>query len=105
MRDDDEVIIPGRRYPSLLGVTFVSALISAAVSVVMVLSIMRGWPVDLTALATLPGAARTDVTPQDSRVPDVNGMAAEAADELLSARKLRLVVRDRRADPKVASAR
>ena len=36
-------------------------------------------------------------------MPDVNGMAAEAADELLSARKLRLVVRDRRADAKVAA--
>jgi beta-lactam-binding protein with PASTA domain len=101
MRDDDEVIIPGRRYPSLLGVMFVSTLISAVVSVVTVLSVLRGWPFDLTALATMSGAARTEVTPQDSRVPDVNGMAAEAADELLSARKLRLVVRDRRADPKV----
>jgi len=33
----------------------------------------------------------------------VVGMRAEAADELLSARKLRLVVRERRADPAVAS--
>ena len=102
MRDDDEVIIPGRHYPSLLGVTFVSALISASVSVVMVLSILRGWPVDLTALATPSGSGTRRCDAARLAGADVNGMAAEAADELLSARKLRLVVRDRRADPKVA---
>jgi serine/threonine-protein kinase len=102
MRDSDDVIIPGRR-PSLFGAMLLSALTSAVVSVLTVLSVLRGWPVDLSPLGMAPsGAAPAEVAAvQDARVPDVNGMAAEAADELLSARKLRLVVRDRRADPKV----
>jgi serine/threonine-protein kinase len=78
---------------------FVSALVSAVVSVCTVYAALR-W-------GGLPGglsAASPAAEPRlEARVPDVVGMRAEAADELLSARKLRLVVRERRGDPAVAA--
>lgn len=101
MRLDEDVVISSsssRRGPGLLSVVFVSAITSAVISVLTVLAVQRGG-IDLGAI--LAGGAHHAPADQDSRVPDVNGMSADAADELLSARKLRLVVRDRRADPRI----
>lgn len=89
--DPNYVVIPGRRGPGLASVIFVSMLTSALVSAVTVVLLLQSG-----VLASLPGllvpASRSnDVT----RVPDVVGMAADNADELLSARKLRFVVKGR----------
>ena len=85
--------------PGFGTLVFVSALVSAVVSVCTVYAALR-WGGLQGALAATGSAAEAQ---PEARVPDVVGMRAEAADELLSARKLRLVVRERRADPTVAT--
>lgn len=80
----------------MLSVVLVSTLTSIVVSALTVFGLQRGG---LDAL--LFRGMQSAPADQDARVPDVNGMSADAADELLSARKLRLVVRDRRTDPRV----
>jgi len=84
--------------PGFGTLVFVSALVSAVVSVCTVYAALR-WGGLPGGLAMAGSAAESQA---EARVPDVVGMRAEAADELLSARKLRLVVRERRADPAVA---
>src|SRR5690349_20344074 len=84
--------------PGFGTLVFVSALVSAVVSVCTVYAVLR-WGGLHGGLAALSGA---ETAAPEARVPDVVGMRAEAADELLSARKQRLVVRERRADPQVA---
>jgi serine/threonine-protein kinase len=84
--------------PGFGTLVFVSALVSAVVSVCTVYAALR-WGGLPGSLAVAGSAAEPQL---EARVPDVVGMRAEAADELLSARKLRLVVRERRADPSVA---
>jgi eukaryotic-like serine/threonine-protein kinase len=85
--------------PGFGTLVFVSALVSAVVSVCTVYAALRwGGLNGVLAIAAPAGEQQPE-----ARVPDVVGMRAEAADELLSARKLRLVVRERRADPAVAA--
>lgn len=85
--------------PGFGTLVFVSALVSAVVSVCTVYAALRWGGLQ----GALTGTASAAEQQPEARVPDVVGMRAEAADELLSARKLRLVVRERRADPAVAS--
>ena len=85
--------------PGFGTLVFVSALVSAVVSVCTVYAALR-WGGLQGALAGTASAAEQQ---PEARVPDVVAMRAEAADELLSARKLRLVVRERRPDPAVPS--
>ncbi|MFI5306501.1 MAG: PASTA domain-containing protein [Polyangiales bacterium] len=93
--------IPGQRRPGFFSVVFVSALTSSVVSVVTVGLLLRyGASLGPITLAAQP-QHEPDV--QVARVPDVVGISAEAADELLAARKLRLVVKERRADTTVPS--
>ncbi len=102
MRDSDPNYgrIPLRYGPGYGAVFLSSTIISVVVSVATFYALSRyGGP--------LPnfggGAAAENISGGEPvRVPDVVGMAAESADELLSARKLRFVVRERRADSSVA---
>jgi serine/threonine-protein kinase len=83
--------------PGFGTLVFVSALVSGVVSVCTVYATLRWGGLNGAMLGTAPAE------PAEARVPDVVGMRAEAADELLSARKLRLVVRERRADLVIAA--
>jgi serine/threonine-protein kinase len=83
--------------PGFGTLVFVSALVSAVVSVCTVYATLRWGGLNAVLFGATPA-----VEAAESRVPDVVGMRAEAADELLSARKLRLVVRERRADLVIA---
>jgi beta-lactam-binding protein with PASTA domain len=92
--DDDYV--PGQRRMGAGAIIVISVLLSTAASVLAV----RGL---LEAGLLLPHATVGQAGPvTETRVPDVVGMAADAADELLSARKLRMVVSERRADERIA---
>jgi beta-lactam-binding protein with PASTA domain len=99
--DYEPSYIPGQRRPGFGTVVFVSVLTSAAVSVGTVAALMRwgalGLFLGLGTMQTQQPAAE----PLAARIPDVVGISAEAADELLTTRKLRLVVHERRAHPTV----
>jgi serine/threonine-protein kinase len=103
MRDDDSGYIPGARRPGFGTVVFVSMLTSAAVSIFTVTALMRWGTLGaaLQGLGLQPQAPAHAPDAPAARIPDVVGMSAEAADELLTARKLRLVVQERRAHPTV----
>jgi serine/threonine-protein kinase len=73
----------------------ISVLLSTAASVLAV----RGL---LEAGLLLPHVTASQGPVTEARVPDVVGMAADAADELLSARKLRMVVQERKPDERIA---
>jgi len=92
MEDD---YVPGQRRMGAGAIIVISVLLSTAASVFAV----RGL---LEAGLLVPHAAVTQGPVTETRVPDVVGMAADAADELLSARKLRMVVQERRADERIA---
>jgi eukaryotic-like serine/threonine-protein kinase len=100
MRYEEEEEYVASRAPHQTGagtVILVSMLTSAIVSLATVFAVHRwGLPDVMGLLAPSAPAAEPAATPV--RVPDVIGMRAEAADELLTARKLRLVIRERRAD-------
>jgi len=74
---------------------FISALVSAVVSICTVYVVLR-WGGAQAALAAVVSPAS-----DSARVPNVVGMRSDAADELLTARKLRLIVREQRADDSV----
>ncbi len=98
----DPSYIPGQRRPGFGTVVFISTLTSAVVSVLTVGLLLRYGSLAQVLLAAAPPAAPAAASDaQDARVPDVANMSADAADELLSARKLRLVVKERRPDPNV----
>lgn len=92
MNDD---YVPGQRRMGAGAIIIISVLLSTAASVLAVRGLLEAGllvPHDL--------AGQGPVT--ETRVPDVVGMAADAADELLSARKLRMVVQERRPDERIA---
>jgi serine/threonine-protein kinase len=91
--DPNYVVIPGRRGPGLASVILVSALTSALVSTVTLVILLQTGALAAVPGLLAPGAAAQSV--DATRVPDVVGMAADNADELLSARKLRFVVKGR----------
>jgi serine/threonine-protein kinase len=98
--DPNYVVIPGRRGPGLAAVIFVSALTAALVSAATVVGLARSGSLpSLVAMGASTGAPAGDAM----RVPDVVGMTAENADELLSARKLRFVVKGRQTHPTAAA--
>lgn len=87
--------VPGQRRMGAGAIIVIATLLSTAASVLVVYLLMeRGLlhagPV---ALVTVP------VT--EARVPDVVGMPAATADELLSARMLRMVVKEQATDARV----
>jgi serine/threonine-protein kinase len=91
--DPNYVVIPGRRGPGVAAVILISALTAALVSALTVVMLLQTG-----ALAAIPGMFGPGAAAQAAavtRVPDVVGMAADNADELLSARKLRFVVKGR----------
>lgn len=92
MNDD---YVPGQRRMGAGAIIVISVLLSTAVSVLAV----RGL---LEAGLLIPHAAAGQGPVSEARVPDVVGMAADAADELLSARKLRMIVQERRHDERIA---
>src|SRR5262245_4122402 len=96
--DPQYVVVPERR-PGFGAVVFISALTSAAVSVCTAYVLMRyGGPgISAQFAATAPPPAEPHAL-----VPDITGMSMDAADGLLGARKLRLVVKERRADASAA---
>jgi eukaryotic-like serine/threonine-protein kinase len=97
--DPNYLVIPGRRQPGWFAVIFTASLISALVSAATVITLLRFGSVG--PLAALLGSPSSP-TPADAvRVPDVVGMPAESADELLQARRLRFVVHERRGDATV----
>jgi beta-lactam-binding protein with PASTA domain len=99
----DPSYIPGQRRPGFGTVVFISMLTSSAVSVLTVALLLRYGSL-AGAAGLFPPAAQHESEPAvDARLPDVVNMSAEAADELLSARKLRLVVKERRAHPTVVA--
>jgi eukaryotic-like serine/threonine-protein kinase len=73
----------------------ISVLLSTAASVLAVRALLE-------AGLLMPHATATEGPVSETRVPDVVGMAAGAADELLSARKLRMVVQERKPDERIA---
>jgi eukaryotic-like serine/threonine-protein kinase len=94
--DPNYVVIPGRRGPGIAAVILVSSLTAALVSAATVVALTRSGALpSLAAMGGRSGASLGD----GMRVPDVVGMAAENADELLSARKLRFVVKGRQTHP------
>lgn len=98
--DPNYVVIPGQRRPGLGAVIFTSMLTSGLVSALTVFGLLRFGGGDAFALLfDAPAAQAGDPV----RVPDVLGMAAESADELLSARDLRFVVEARRPDATAAA--
>lgn len=91
--------IPGHHGPGYAAVFLSSILTSAIVSAATVYALTRyGGALPGFAAGAVADDARAS---EPVRVPDVVGMAAESADELLSARKLRFVVRERRPDTAV----
>lgn len=90
--DDDYV--PQRRMGAG-AIIVISVLLSTAASVLAVRALLEAGL--LTPHVTASQAETTE-----TRVPDVVGMAADAADELLSARKLRMVVKERNPDERIA---
>lgn len=92
MNDD---YVPGQRRMGAGAIIVISVLLSTAASVLAV----RGL---LEAGLLLPHVTAGQGPVTETRVPDVVGMAADAADELLSARKLRMVVQERKADERIA---
>jgi beta-lactam-binding protein with PASTA domain len=98
--DPNYVVIP-RRGPGLASVVLVAALTAALVSAGTVIAIVQSGA--LPALASLTSAGRSAPGADAVRVPDVVGMAAENADEILSARKLRFVVKGRQTHPTAAA--
>ena len=81
---------------SYTAVILISALTSAVVSVATVLAFQR------SGLGTQPPPA-AQAEPSYVLVPDVTGLAADTARELLAGRQLRLVIRERRADAERAA--
>jgi eukaryotic-like serine/threonine-protein kinase len=101
MRYEEEEEYVASRAPQQAGagtVILVSMLTSAIVSLATVFAVQRWGLPDVTGMLSR-SAPPAEATAAPVRVPDVIGMRAEAADELLTARKLRLVIRERRADP------
>jgi serine/threonine-protein kinase len=100
MREPDpNYMLIRQRRPGLAAVFVVSALTSVLVSALTVVALSRwGGPGSLASL--LAAAAPAHAAGPEVRVPDVVGMTADNADELLSARKLRFVVKERRGDQK-----
>jgi beta-lactam-binding protein with PASTA domain len=98
----DPSYIPGQRRPGLGTVVFISALTSAAVTIFTMAALIRwgalGAAIGLSASWNAPPPQPETLA---ARIPDVVGMSAEAADELLSGRKLRLVVHERKPHPTV----
>jgi len=92
MNDD---YVPGQRRMGAGAIIVISVLLSTAASVLAV----RGL---LEAGLLIPHVTASQGPVTETRVPDVVGMAADAADELLSARKLRMVVQERKADERIA---
>jgi len=90
--DDDYV--PQRRMGAG-AIIVISVLLSTAASVLAVRALLE-------AGLLMPHATASQAPATETRVPDVVGMAADAADELLSARKLRMVVQERNPDEKIA---
>jgi eukaryotic-like serine/threonine-protein kinase len=90
--DDDYV--PQRRMGAG-AIIVISVLLSTAASVLAVRALLE-------AGLLMPHAVAGQGPVTETRVPDVVGMAADAADELLSARKLRMVVQERKPDEKIA---
>lgn len=91
--NDGDRYIPG--YSNRPG-TFTLVLVSTLCSTALTLSALYG----LAALGLFPAlpASAAGSAATETRVPHVVGMLATAADELLAARKLRLVVTERRSD-------
>jgi beta-lactam-binding protein with PASTA domain len=98
--NDYEGYVPGQRRPGFGTVIFVSVLTSAVVSVFSVAALMR-WGTLGVLLGLGPMQQHSAAEPLAARIPDVVGISAEAADELLTTRKLRLVVHERRSHPTV----
>lgn len=77
---------------------FVSVLTSAVVSFATVQLAMRSGLLELD-FARRRGDAPPAAVASDARVPELVGLTVQAADELLAALKLRIVVSERRSDP------
>jgi len=101
--EEDEYVASRASHQTGAGtVILVSMLTSAIVSLATVLAVQRWGLPDVTGMLTRSApAAEPTATAAPVRVPDLIGMRAEAADELLTARRLRLVIRERRADQAV----
>lgn len=89
MRDSDPGYVPQRRMGAG-AIIIISTLLSTGASVLAVRALLEAG-----LLQVRPVAAAEPVA-NESRVPDVVGMPADASDELLSARKLRMIVQDRK---------
>jgi serine/threonine-protein kinase len=78
-------------------IIMISILLSTGASVLAVRALLEAG-----LLQVKPVAAGEPVA-NESRVPDVVGMPADASDELLSARKLRMIVQDRKPHDRIAA--
>lgn len=102
--DEEDDYAPVRERSAGVGtVILLSAFTSLIVSALTVIAIQRFGLPDVPGLlarghAATAAPAAEQAAETSVRVPEVMGMRAEAADELLSARKLRLVIAERRAD-------
>jgi eukaryotic-like serine/threonine-protein kinase len=102
--EEEEYSEPRPRRSGAGTVVLLSTVTSVVVSVITVLAIQRwGLPDVETILARGKAPVSEPAADSSVRVPEVIGMRAEAADELLTARKLRLVIRERRADQATAA--
>jgi serine/threonine-protein kinase len=100
--EEDEYVASRASHQTGAGtVILVSMLTSAIVSLATVFAVQRWGLPDVTGMLSRSAPPAAEPAAAPVRVPDVIGMRAEAADELLTARKLRLVIRERRADPAV----
>lgn len=98
--EEDDYAPTRERHTGAGTVVLLSAFTSVIVSALTVVAIQRFGLPDVPGLLGRGQASAPADAPAESsvRVPEVIGMRAEAADELLAARKLRLVISERRAD-------
>lgn len=103
--DEEDDYAPRPQRTGAGTVVLLSAFTSVIVSALTVVAIQRfGLPDVEGLLGRARNAPSAEPAAESSaRVPEVLGMRAEAADELLSARKLRLVISERRADASSAA--
>jgi serine/threonine-protein kinase len=78
-------------------IIMISILLSTGASVLAVRALLEAGLLQVKPVAAVEPVAN------ESRVPDVVGMPADASDELLSARKLRMIVQDRKPHDRIAA--
>lgn len=90
---DDELF---RRGPGWFAVCFIAAVTSFATVAAYHWASRTGRLAPESTMPAAPAPAATTLTPQNPAVPALAGLPSEVARELLGARGLRLVVRERR---------